>query len=219
MQLIEDIGKIKQVRRNIYSIYSRISTIFVLLIMVVLAGLSTIYVPYYLKEYSIPAILRLTNDNLFFSTMRIRSLTYACFIISAGCLPHLHFYNVRDNCLHTNNSEYFGLLWTDRYFYSLVTLLWFVSVPIILFYLAAVSKDQTRFMFVPFMVASIVFMILITVFGTVVIVFALFDGNDVLTQASFAFCIAVLIYSVISTTIYRIRYSRRDLVRSDEEEI
>ena len=94
-----------------------------------------------------------------------------------------------------------------------------MSVPIILFYIAAAVKDQTRFIFVPFMVASIVFVILITVFGTVVIVFALFDGNDVLTQASFAFCVAVLIYSFISTTIYRIRYSRRDLVRSDEEEI
>ena len=141
MQLIEDIAKIKQVRRNIYSVYSRASTVFVLLIMLVLAGLSTIYVPYYLKEYSIPAILRVTNDNMFFSTMRIRSLTYLCFIISAGCLPHLHFYNVHDVCLHTDNSDIFGIVWTDRYYYSLVTLLWFVSVPIILFYLSSVSKD------------------------------------------------------------------------------
>jgi hypothetical protein len=141
VQLIEDIAKIKQVRRNIYSVYSRASTVFVLLIMLLLAGLSTIYVPYYLKEYSIPAILRLTNDNMFFSTMRIRSLTYFCFIISAGCLPHLHFYNVHDVCLHTDNSDIFGIVWTDRYYYSLVTLLWFVSVPIILFYLSSVSKD------------------------------------------------------------------------------
>jgi len=141
VQLIEDITKIKQVRRNIYSFYSRFSTVYVLLIMLVLAGLSTIYVPYYLKEYSIPAILRLTNDNMFFSTMRIRSLTYFCFIISAGCLPHLHFYNVSADCLHTQNSDIFGLIWTDRYYYSLVTLLWFVSVPIILFYVASVNKD------------------------------------------------------------------------------
>jgi hypothetical protein len=74
-------------------------------------------------------------------------------------------------------------------------------------------------MFVPFMVASIVFIILILIFGSIVIVFALFNGNDVLTTTSFAFCIAVLIYSLITTFIYRIRYSRRDLVRSDEEEI
>jgi len=74
-------------------------------------------------------------------------------------------------------------------------------------------------MFVPFMVASIVFIILIIVFGSVVIVFALFNGNDVFTSISFASCITVLIYSLITTLIYRIRYSKRDLVRSDEEEI
>lgn len=195
------------------------STIFVLLIMLVLAGLSTIYVPYYLKEYSIPALLRVTNDNMFFSTMRIRSLTYFCFMICAGCLPHLHFYNVHDVCLHTHDEQPFGLVWTDRYYYSLVTLLWFVSVPIILFYIASISKDQTRFIFMPFMVASIVFVILIIIFGSVVIVFALFKGNDILTQVSFGFCIAVLFYSLIATLIYRYRYSRRDLVRTDEEEI
>lgn len=72
----------------------------------------------------------------------------------------------------------FGVIWTDRYFYSLVTLIWFVAVPMILYYMAQMGKDETRFIFIPLIVAGIVFSLLIIVFGTVVIVFALFDAND-----------------------------------------
>ena len=108
-QLLTDMEIAKQIRNNIYSVYSRMSTGFVLVLMIVLACLSTIYVPYYLKEYSIPAILRVTNDNMFFSTMRIRTLTFFSFMICAGCLPQLHFFIVEDVCLHTTNPDPFGL--------------------------------------------------------------------------------------------------------------
>lgn len=219
IQLLEDIEKVRQIRHNIYSIYSRTSTAFVLLIMVLMAAFSAIIVPYYLKEYAIPAILRMTNDNMFFSTMRIRTLTYFAFMICAGCLSHLNFYVVQDECLHTQNPDPFGLVWTDRYYYSLVTLLWFSSVPVIMFYLTTVSKDETRFMCIPFMIAGLVFTLLIVVFGVVVIVYALFDGNDRLTRYGFIACICVLAYSIFTTVFYRYRYSERDLIRTDEEEI
>jgi hypothetical protein len=94
VQLLDDLDKARSVRRNIYSIYSRASTGFVLLIMIMMAILSTVYIPFSLKEYAIPAILRVTNDNMFFSTMRIRTLTYFIFMICGGCLPHLSFYAV-----------------------------------------------------------------------------------------------------------------------------
>jgi hypothetical protein len=132
-QLLTDIETAKRVRNNIYSIYSRASTAFVLLLMIFLACLSTIYIPYYLKEFSIPAILRMTNDNMFFSTMRIRTLTFFSFMICGGCLPQLNFYIVEDMCLRTTNPKVFGLLWTDKYYYSLVTMLWFVAVPLLLY--------------------------------------------------------------------------------------
>lgn len=214
-----DMDKTFKIKHNIYSIYGRVSTGFVLLIMVLLAVLSTIIVPFELKEYSIPAILRLTNDNMFFSTMRIRTLTYFGFLICAGCLPHLSFYIVRADCLHTSNPDPFGLVWTDRYFYSLVTLMWFVAMPLIMYFISSFGKDQTKFLFVPLMVAGMIFGLLIVVFGSIVIVFALFDANDIFTQVSIAFCIFVLLYSFTATLLYRIWYSERDLMRIDEEEL
>ena len=89
----------------------------------------------------------------------------------------------------------------------------------ILYAYASIAKDDTRFIFVPFMVAGIVFVLLIIVFGWVVIIFALFNANDYYTTAAFAFCIAVLFYSTALTVFYRYEYSQRDLMRTDEEEI
>ena len=195
------------------------STAYVLVIMVILGILSTIVVPYYLKEYSIPAILRVTNDNMFYGTMRIRTLTYFCFLICAGCVPHLNFYKVSSPCLHTESRDPFGLEWTDKWYFSLVTLLWFVTVPMIMFYLSSVQRDSTRYIFVPFMVAGIVFVFLIFVFGGIVVIFSLFRANDILTQVAFAFCLVVLVYSTIMIVIYRLNYSKRDLIRTDDEEI
>jgi hypothetical protein len=180
-ELLEDYDRIFSVRHNIFSIYSRVSTGFVLAVMIGLGLLTTIYVPYYLKEFSIPAILRVTNDNMFYSTMRIRTLTFFSFLICAGCLPHLAFYEVRGKCLYTSHPDPFGLVWTDRYFYALVSLLWFVTVPFMMYYVTTVNKDTSRFLFIPFMVAGIVFSLMIVAFGLIVIIFALFASNDVLT--------------------------------------
>lgn len=71
----------------------------------------------------------------------------------------------------------------------------------------------------PFIVAGIVFVFLIFVFGGIVVVFALFKANDIMTKIAFGFCIAVLVYSVIMIVIYRHVYSKRDLIRTDDEEI
>jgi|688.fasta_scaffold421386_1 hypothetical protein len=69
------------------------------------------------------------------------------------------------------------------------------------------------------MVAGIVFVFLIFVFGGVVVIFALFKANDLLTKIAFAFCLVVLLYSALMTVIYRYIYSKRDLIRTDDEEI
>ena len=69
------------------------------------------------------------------------------------------------------------------------------------------------------MVAGIVFVFLIFVFGGIVVIFSLFRANDILTQVAFAFCLVVLVYSTIMIVIYRWNYSKRDLIRTDDEEI
>ena len=101
----------------------------------------------------------------------------------------------------------------------MVTLLWFVSVPIILFYLSSIQKDNTRLAFVPFMISGVVFMAMITAFGGTIVIFSLFDSNEILTQVAFGFCLFVFLFSGLMTAIYRCRYSERDLIRTDEEEI
>ena len=73
------------------------------------------------------------------------------------------------------------MIWTDRWYYFLVTLLWFVSVPFILFFASSMQRDSTRLVFVPFMVAGVVFMTMIVVFGGIVIIYSLFEGNGILT--------------------------------------
>jgi amino acid transporter len=69
------------------------------------------------------------------------------------------------------------------------------------------------------MVAGIIFVLMIVVFGSVVIIFSLFDANDYLTTAAFSFSLFVFFYSLALTVFYRFRYSVRDLMRTDEEEI
>jgi hypothetical protein len=174
VQLIDDVVKIKKIRNNIYSFYSRISTVYVMLLMIFVGLLTTAIAPYYLREHHIPAIFREANDNMFHTMMRIRNILYGCFIVCAGCLPQLTFFYPRDPCLHTYTEDPFGIRWTDQYYFSLVTLLWFVSVPIIIYQISTVTKDSTRFAMLPFMIASIMFVILIFIFSGTVVFYSIF---------------------------------------------
>jgi len=109
---------------------------------------------------------------------------------------------------------------TDFYQVCLVMFVWFITVPFLFFVIFAYFKDPTRYLLVPLVVgANLVFVLVCTILALIVVVFTLINGNSpTMRILTFVNCV-ILCWTILMNSIYRFKYSKKDLLRTDEQEI
>ena len=154
--------------------------------------------------------------------MRIRSWVFLAFMTLSGCLSHLTNY-FPDTCLHTTNEprivDAMDVTMTDYYQYCMVALIWFISIPVLFFLLMAFFRDATRYAMIPCMVTSIVFGLFALCLSLISIVNMFLNGHSTLVKTAHGVNVLVYFYTIFFTKIYRCKYAKRDLLRTEEEEI
>ena len=161
---------------------------------------------------------------MFSVIMRARIFAYLYFIILAGCMPQLSIIYVDHVCLHTNmgpkeSKTTLDVGMVDFYAVCLAMFVWFISVPMVLFVVFAYFKDASRYMLIPVVVASLVFILVCSILSLIVIGFTIAHGNSLIMQISTVANIVILLWTMAMNEIYRINYSKKDLLMSDEQEI
>ena len=177
-----------------------------------------------LKEHHIPMFLREADENMFSVIMRARIMSYAYFLILAGCMPSLSLYFVDASCLFTaqeatETKTTLDVSMTDYYQVCLIMFVWFISVPMVLFVILAKFKDASRYLLVPIVVASLVFVLVCSLLALLVIGFTIVHGNSLFMRVLTAINCTILVFSIAINKFYTIRYSKKDLLQSDEQQI
>jgi hypothetical protein len=95
------------------------------------------------------------------------------FMVLSGSLPHLTMYHLDDECLHTTDSDFFGINFTDFYQYCLTTLVWIMTIPLIVFISFSIFKDNCRMLMYPCMAADVVFLFTSVILSSFVVVFTI----------------------------------------------
>ena len=194
-----------------------VSESYVLAMMLLTAFVCCVFLPYNAKERTIPIYLRQAQSNVFLDFLYLRIGAFMFFMMLAGCLPHLNFYRL-DTCLHTTSSK-FGVLWTDYYQYCLVALIWVITVPFIVFILARMMNDNLRYILIPIMVAFVIFLVMVGILSVIVIIYAIIYANSMYIRGIHLINIGVLVFTIGVARLYRKEFAKKDLLRTDEEEI
>ena len=125
--------------------------------------------------------------------------------------------------MHTENEpkffSAFDVNMTDYYQFCMISLVWFISIPVSCFLIGAFFKDATRFSMIPCMITSIVFMVFALILSAVCILNMMLNGNGYMVRAVQGANLFVYFYCQFFNCIYAAKYSKRDLLRSEEEEI
>ena len=175
-----------------------------------------------MKEHHVPMLMRMADENMFHVMMRIRCMVFLVYITLSGCLCQLTNY-FTDDCLHTENDPIFfasfDVNMTDYYQFCMISLVWFISIPVSCFLIGAFFKDATRYSMIPCMITSVVFMVFALLLSAICILNILLNGNSLMVRLVHLVNIGVYIYCQFFNLIYSCKYARRDLLRSEEEEI
>ena len=106
---------------------------------------------------------------------------------------------------------------TDYYQYCMVALIWFISIPVLFFLVMAFFRDATRYAMIPCMITSIVFGLFALCLSMISIFNMFLNGRGVLVKTCHGINFLVYFYTLFFNAIYRCKYSRRDLLRTEEE--
>ena len=107
----------------------------------------------------------------------------------------------------------------DYYAVCLAMFVWFISVPMVLFVVFAYFKDPSRYLLIPMVVASLVFVLVCSLLSLICIGFTIVHGNSIVMPVSTIANVAILSWTILMNEIYRLNYSKKDLLMSDEQEI
>ena len=220
--LESDSERLTSVRDNINASFMLASEAYVLLLMTVLMIFVTIIIPQKMKEHHVPMLMREADENMFHVMMRIRCMVFLVYMTLSGCLCHLT--NLfTDTCLHTENEpmlfDDFDVNMTDYYQFCLISLVWFISIPVSCFFVGAYFKDASRYSVIPCMITSVVFFGLTFLISAVCILNMMLNGNGYMVRAVQGANLFVYFYCQFFNMIYSAKYAKRDLLRSEEEEI
>ena len=218
-----DPDRITKIRDNISGTYMMVSEVYIFFLMIVLMFFAVFLIPIKMREHHIPMILRKADENNFHLIMRARNFCLLQFILLSGSLTHLSNYYVEDICLHTTNKKlFFNVIdanMTDYYQYCLVTLYWFVTFPLISYWIANYFKDVSRYCCIPFVITGFVFLGFAGLISAVSIFNTLLNGNGWLIRGAMLGQIGVYILCEMFNSFYRYKFAKRDLLRTEEEEI
>lgn len=195
---------------------------YILLLMILMMIFVTIIIPQKMKEHHVPLLMREAEENMFHVMMRIRCYVFYLFITLSGCLCHLTNYFF-DTCLHTNNDpiffENFSVNMTDYYQFAMVCLIWFISVPVLFFMAGSYFKDASRYSMIPCMITSMVFLLFAMMLSAISITNMFFNANSWMVKYVQIANLGVAVYCQFFNWIYRCTYAKKDLLRTEEEEI
>ena len=91
-----------------------------------------------------------------------------------------------------------------------------MSIPIIIFGIASIFKDNFRYFAVPFLVSIVVLGTCFIILGSFVVVFSIIEGNSFEMKLCQLLNVGVFITAVTMSQIYEHYYAKRDLLRTDE---
>ena len=189
--------------------------------MLILAVLAVYAIPIKLREHHIPMLFRQADENMFSVIMRAMIFAYFYFIILCGCMPSASMYRVHDVCLHTDlegdSKTTLDIEQTDYYTVCLAMFVWFITAPILLYMVFAYFKDASRYLLIPIVVANLVFLFGCTLLSMVVIGMTIYNGNSMIMQVTtFVNCV-ILILAIVMNEIYRCKFSKKDLLRTEDD--
>ena len=220
--LESDIDRITSARDNINSTFMLFSEAYILLLMFVLMISVTIIIPHKMKEHHVPMLIRNAEENHFHVMMRIRCWVFQFYMCLSGCIPQITNY-FTNKCLHTEPNplifQFFDVNGTDYYQFCMVSLIWFISLPISCFLIGAYFKDATRYSVIPCMITCVVFIVFAEALAFFTILNMMFNPNTYLVQATQGANIFVYLLCQILNTWYAVRWSKKDLLRTEEEEM
>ena len=175
-----------------------------------------------MKEHHVPMLLRQADENMFHVMMRIRGFVFLFYITLTGCLCQLTNY-FADTCLHTETNPSWLSSWdvvmTDYYQFCLVSLIWFISIPAGFFLIMSFFKDASRYAMIPCMITSVVFMFMALVLSLMTVFNVLLNGRDVFVKSAHGANLFVFFYTQFFNSVYRYKYAKKDLLRTEEEQI
>lgn len=215
--------RVTTIRNNIYNTYMVTSEVYIGCLMVLLFALAVVIIPQKMREQHVPMILRQAEENLFAVIMRARAMTLLLFISLSGALTHLTNYYVEDVCLHTINEpkliSAFNVNMTDYYQYCLVSMIWFTTFPMVILAITTYLRDVSRYLCIPFVVTGLVFSVFIILIAFIAIFNMVVNGNSELVRWCHIYQIAALGIVQLLSFNYRRKYAKKDLLRSEEEEL
>jgi hypothetical protein len=92
-------------------------------------------------------------------------------------------------------------------------------VPFILFILARVMNDNLRYVLVPIIVGFVIFLLMVGILSAIVIIEAIIFANSMYIRIIHLINIGVLLFTLGIARLYRTEFAKKDLLRTDEEEI
>lgn len=108
---------------------------------------------------------------------------------------------------------------TDYYQFCMVSLIWFISIPILCFLLGAWFKDATRYSMIPCMITCLVFIVFAMLLSLLTILNMLLNPNSQYVRIIQGYNLFVYLTCQLFNFIYRVKYAKKDLLRTEEEEI
>ena len=92
-------------------------------------------------------------------------------------------------------------------------------IPMIIFVWFGLLRDNLRFGCIPVIIATGIFQFLIFTLAMIVVVNCIICANNWIVRGAHIANIVVLVFSIIIASLYRNYYAKRDLLRTEEEEI
>lgn len=159
---------------------------------------------------------------MFHVMMRVRGFVFLFYVMLSGCLCQLTNY-FPDTCLHTEPQpmmfDSFNVIMTDYYQFCMVSLIWFISIPVGFFLFMTAFNDASRYAMIPCMITSVVFVIFALLLSLMTIANVLFNGRNIFVRTAHGANLFVYFYTQFFNSIYRCKYAKKDLLRTEEEEI
>lgn len=217
-EALNSLSQIQTIQTNLNSGYMKASDIFVLLMMLLTAFFACIYIPFSINEYGTPIYFRDSFSNIFLDFLRLRIFAFAYFMAMSGCLPHFNFYITdRDHyCLFSNR---LSIAQVDAYQFILTFLVWTVMIPTFSFLGLNLMRDNIKYTCIPVIIATAIFQVLIVVIAAIIIINVLISANTWYIRLCHIFNICVLVYCILIAALYKHYFSRRDLLKTEQEEI
>jgi FlaA1/EpsC-like NDP-sugar epimerase len=170
---------------------------------------------------------------VFYDFLKLRLFFFGYFMVLAGCLPQLIFYDLSSDqkCLHTKNVTHcfprvggcigVDIVQTDTRQFTLLMIIWMVTVPIFVFMWLRMLRDSMRYVCVPIIVACLVWQVLVVALAIDVNIKALFFGMAAHWWVILSQTLNLLVFLTAGaiTLLYKKFYAKKDMLKTDEEEI